>query len=451
MREAIRQMHQKDVKIRQICKLLGVSRNTVRRVLSADSEPKAKGSKYEEHLTLIKDLFDRCRGNVVRLQECLEQEHKLVIPYTSLTWIVRTFEIKEPKKDRCGQYVFGPGEEMQHDTSPFKILLGDTQKTVQCASLVLAYSRKIFIQFYPRFTRFEAKVFLQRAFDFMQGVCPRCVVDNTTLFVVSGTGPDAVISPEMEAFGRLYQVVFVPHKVNDPNRKARVERPFSYISKNFLAGRAFSDFHDLNAQAWSWCENVANAKVKKSLGMPPEQAYLMEKSQLIPLPAHVPEVYLLEYRVVDSEGYVQVQTNRYSVPEKLVGRKVEVYIFWDKIQIYYQHQKVAEHARILVNKQARVTDPTHHPPINRKSQGPCREECLLTGHNQSLDIYVQELKKRSRGRGVHKLRRLLILKRTYPEKAFIQAVQRAVQYRMYDLSRLEDIIISLIAGDHFDL
>lgn len=219
MREAIRQMHQKDVKIRQISKLLGVSRNTVRRVLSADSEPKAKGSKYETHLTLIKDLFDRCQGNVVRLQECLEQEHKLVIPYTSLTWIVRTFEIKEPKKDRCGQYVFGPGEEMQHDTSPFKILLGDTQKTVQCASLVLAYSRKIFIQFYPRFTRFEAKVFLQRAFDFMQGVCPRCVVDNTTLFVVSGTGPDALIAPEMEAFGRLYQVVFVAHKVNDPNRK----------------------------------------------------------------------------------------------------------------------------------------------------------------------------------------------------------------------------------------
>jgi hypothetical protein len=112
---------------------------------------------------------------------------------------------------------------------------------------------------------------------------------------------------------------------------------------------------------------------------------------------------------------------------------------------------VAEHARVLVNKQARVTDPTHHPPINRKPQGPCREECLLTGHNQSLDIYVKELKKRARGRGVHKLRRLLILKRTYPEKAFIQAVQRALQYRMYDLSRLEDIIISLIAGGYFDL
>ncbi|MDZ7762082.1 MAG: hypothetical protein U5L00_17750 [Desulfovermiculus sp.] len=56
---------------------------------------------------------------------------------------------------------------------------------------------------------------------------------------------------------------------------------------------------------------------------------------------------------------------------------------------------------------------------------------------------MSELKKRSRGRGVHKLRRLLILKRIYPEKAFIQAVQRALQYGMYELSRLEDIIIPL--------
>lgn len=444
-------MHQKDVTIRQICKLLGVSRNTVRRVLFADREPKSKGSKYEAHLTLIKDLFDRCQGNVVRLQECLEHEYSIKIPYTSLTWMVRTFEIKEPQKNRSGQYVFGPGEEMQHDTSPFKILLGETQKAVQCASLVLAYSRKIFIQFYPRFTRFEAKVFLQSAFDFMQGVCPRCVVDNTSLFVVSGTGPDAVIAPEMEAFGRLYQVMFIPHKINDPNRKARVERPFSYISRNFLAGRTFFDIHDLNAQARSWCENVANAKIKKSLGMTPEQAYLMEKSQLILLPVHVPEVYHLEYRVVDSEGYVQVHTNRYSVPEKLVGRKVEVYIFWDAIQVYYQHKNVAEHARVLYAKQARITDPAHHPPFRPKPTDPCREECLLTGHNQSLDIYVKELKKRSRGRGVSKLRRLLTLKRTYPDKPFNLAIQRAVQYGMYDLSRLENIIVSLTAGEDFDL
>ena len=428
-----------------------MSRNTVRRVLFADHEPKSKGSKYEAHLELVKDLFHRCQGNAVRLQECLEQEHDLTIPYTSLTWMVRVFELKEPKKSRSGSYDFEPGEEMQHDTSPYKIQLGEKHVKAQCASLVLAFSRRLYMQFYPRFTRFEAKVFLSRAFEFMQGVCPRCVIDNTSVIVSHGTGPEAIISPEMEAFGRLYQLAFMPHKVGDPNRKARIERPYSYIQNNFLAGRSFLDWDDLNAQAISWCQETANAKHKRSLNMSPEKAYLMEKPELIPLPVHVPEVYHLEYRVVDSAGYIQLDTNRYSVPEKLLGKKVEIYKSWDKVQVFFQHKMVAEHERVLENRQARVTDPEHHHPFTRQATGPCREETLLVGDNQLLDSYVAELKKRSRGRGVQPLRRLLSLKRSYPERPFLEAIQRALNYGMYDLRRLEDLILKFTGKGFFDL
>ncbi len=177
----------------------------------------------------------------------------------------------------------------------------------------------------------------------------------------------------------------------------------------------------------------------------------MEKPSLIPLPVHVPEVYLLKHRVVDCEGYVHMETNRYSVPERLVGTKVDVYMYWDKIKVYARHTKVAEHNRILEAKKARVTDSSHQTPINRKNQGPCQEEQLLTGVEQSLDNYVAELKKRSRGRGVQPLRRLLKLKRTYPQEPFFKAIDRAQRYGMYDLSRLEDLILSLTAGDFFEL
>lgn len=423
----------------------------MRRVLFADNEPKAKESKYEAHLELVKELFHRCQGNVVRVQECLEQEHGLTIPYTSLTWMVRAFELKEPQKSRSGSYFFEPGEEMQHDTSPYKIKLGEKNVKVQCASLVLAFSRRLYMQFYPRFTRFEAKVFLSKAFEFMQGVCPRCIIDNTSVIVSHGTGPEATISPEMEAFGRLYQVAFVPHKVGDADRKARIERPYRYIQNNFLAGRSFENWNDLNTQAVSWCQETANAKPKRSLNMSPEKAYLMEKSELIPLPVHVPEVYHLEYRVVDSAGYIQLDTNRYSVPERLLGKKVEVYKLWDKVQVFFQHKMVAEHERVLENRQARVTDPKHHRPLTRQATGPCREETLLVGDNQLLDSYVAELKKRSRGRGVQPLRKLLSLKRSYPEEAFLKAIQRALHYGMYDLSRLEDLILKFTAKESFDL
>ena len=125
MRETIRQMHAREIGIKQICKLLSVSRNTVRETLRDNTGPKQKGSKHEEHLELVKELLNRCRGNVVRVQECLQEEHGIAIPYPSLTWMVRTYELAEGKKQRSGQYVFGRGEEMLHDTSPNKIMLGE--------------------------------------------------------------------------------------------------------------------------------------------------------------------------------------------------------------------------------------------------------------------------------------------------------------------------------------
>ena len=95
--------------------------------------------------------------------------------------------------------------------------------------------------------------------------------------------------------------------------KGRIERPFAYVETNFLAGRGFDDFDDLNRQAVDWCRNVANHKPKQALGMSPEAAYVIERPHLVPLPEALPPVYELLERVVDLHGYVSVDTNRYSV------------------------------------------------------------------------------------------------------------------------------------------
>jgi hypothetical protein len=91
-------------------------------------------------------------------------EHGISIGYSTLTRIARELGLREPEKKRAGVYTFGPGEEMQHDTSPHKVILAGKPMTAQCAGLILAYSRRLFIRYYPCFTRFEAKVFLADAF-----------------------------------------------------------------------------------------------------------------------------------------------------------------------------------------------------------------------------------------------------------------------------------------------
>ncbi len=412
-------------------------------------------SRYEKFLPLVREHFYFCKGNAVRIQEFLNEKYGVDIPYSSLTRLVRELELREEKKKgRVGQYRFGPGKEAQHDTSPHRLMLGGKKITAQCASLTLGYCRKLFIQYYPRFTRFEAKVFLSEAFIYMDGACERCIIDNTSVIVAQGSGPDATMSPEMKIFGKIFGTKFIAHAVGDADRKANVEKNFHYAQNNFLAGRTFVDWSDLNRQARKWCNTVANKKPKRSLGRTaPDEVYIIEKPHLKPLPTHIAPVYKTLQRSVDMSGYVTVDTNRYSVPEKLCGQHVEVLKSWHKITIYHKHQKVADHQRLIDKKDGKITLPGHHLPLyNKKNRKvACQQEKALLGRSDTLDRYVAGIKKSCYGSGRRKLKKLLELQRTYPVDAFEKAVEKALHYGLYDLLRVENLILSFVAGDFFNL
>ena len=451
LRDAARTLHRNGMGIRQISLALKVSRNTVRKVLrSKDNEKARKSSRWRDASADLPEVFDRCKGNVVRVREILSDKHALSIPYSTLTRMVRHLELRSGKKNiRAGIYEFGPGVEMQHDTSPHDIVLNGRRVTAQCASLVFCFSRRLFFRYYPSYTRFEARHFLTEAFRFMDGTCPRCIIDNTSVVVAHGAGADAVMAPEMEGFGLVFGTTFLAHEVDDCNRKGRVERPFSYIEGNFLIERTFLDWDDLNRQATRWCQNISNTKPKRSLGMSPDAAYIIEKPFLKPLPAWVPPVYQCLFRVVDISGYVSVETNRYSVPERLVGKKVEVHKSWDRIEVFFGSRKVADHRRLIEKSDARVLDPSHHQRNLPPRSGPCSEEKELRASSQTLDLYVDQIRKRFPGRAVRPLKRLLDLKRTYPEEAFNAACEQALRYGLFDLTRLERLILERVAGDFF--
>lgn len=453
IREAIRELQQQGRAIREISRALAVSRNAVRRVLrQQEPKPPRENPQYRAINEVLPEIYRRCKGNGVRIREVLKAEYDIDIAYSTLTGLLREQHLREPKR-RSGIYTFEPGEEMQHDTSPHRLELGDKRVSAQCASLILAYSRMLFIQYYPAFTRFEAKAFLTEALRFFDGTCPRCIVDNTHVVVASGSGPDAIIAPEMVAFGEMFGMTFVPHAIKHSDRKGRVERPFAYVENNFLAGRTFQDWVDLNAQARAWCEKTANATPKRKLGMTANAAYVMEKPHLLSLPLHIPAVIQIHYRIVDTQGYVHLDTNRYSVPERLLGKKVTVHKHLEQVQVFWAQQLVAEHPRLTGQRNTDYLIKSHHSSLQRGKtpSGPSPQEQALTGHDPELDQYVAALKQRAPGRGVSRLRRLLELQRTYPTEPFMAAVKQALQYGLFDLARLERLILDKVAGDFFDL
>ena len=399
----------------------------------------------------LKEVYARAQGNAVRMAQILASEHDMALPYSTLTRWVRQAELRAAPQ-RSGEYHFAPGQEMQHDTSPHRMTIGGKILTAQCAALTLAYSRRLFVRYYLRFTRLEAKHFLLQAARFMDGTCPRCVIDNTSVLVVGGAGADAVFAPEMEAFAATLGFEFMAHRVNDPNRKSRIERPFFWVQTNFLPGRSFADLEDLNAQALRWCIEVANAKPKRALGQSPEAAYALEWPALRRLPAVLPPVYEVLDRVVDLYGFVSVDTVRYSVPERLVGKTVTVYKHYERVDIQHRGAVVAGHDRVIGEREVRRTLPGHHTVPQRAPREPALAEQLLRGEHEVLQRYASALKlHHPHGRGVRALHRLVQIKRSYPIEPFLAAVEQALKFGLFDLTRLEHLVLRHVAGDFFAL
>lgn len=456
---------QKQHSLREITRALKLSRNTVRRILRtletageevAPADPPPQGPRSRQLPEGLEERFTRAKGNVVRLQQLLQSERGQAVPYSTLTRWIRQANLREPPQ-RSGEYTFQPSEEMQTDTSPHKITVGGKTLTAQCAALVLAYSRRLYVQYYPRFGRLEAKHFLLEAARFMDGACTRCVIDNSSVILAGGAGQDAIIAPEMQAFARTLGFTFMAHRVGDPDRKGRIERTFFWIETNFLPGRTFRDFADLNAQALQWCREVANAKPKRILGMSPEAAYVLEKPYLQPLPQVLPPVYEVIERVADLSGFVSVDTNRYSVPDRLIGQAVSVYRYPGELQIFHRGQLIATHPRILDRRDTKQVLPQHHPKLVRAARRARPEEPLLRAAHPLLDQYVTELMRRDRGGATRPtqprraLKRLLELKRTYPHEAFLAALEQALHFGLFDLGRLEALVLKYVSGEFFAL
>src|SRR5207248_11625312 len=133
------------------------------------------------------------------------------LSYQSLTAFCRKHGIGQQPIVPAGQYHFEPGEEMQHDTSPHDVVVDARKYKAQTASAVLCYSRMLFFQINPTFQRFDCKVFLTDALQYMGGSPERVMIDNTHVVVLRGTGREMIPVPEMEMFGERFGFRFVAH------------------------------------------------------------------------------------------------------------------------------------------------------------------------------------------------------------------------------------------------
>jgi predicted transcriptional regulator len=449
IRTAILELHGKGVGKKKIAHLLGISKSAVGGVIASRSAAVpilVRNEKADPYRQEILALLEECKGNLVRVHEELV-DGGAELSYSALTAFCRREGIGEKPKTPQGRYDFAPGQEQQHDTSPHEVKLSGLLHRTQTASSVLCFSRRLFFQMYPTFQRFDCKVFLTEAFKYVGGACRQVMIDNTHVVVASGMGANMVPAPEMAAFAERYGTQFRAHEVGDADRKGRLEAPFRFIERNFLAGRSFVDWADLNAQARAWCDRV-NATYKKHLRAVPRELYAVERPVLQRLPLWVPPVYRIHQRTVDVEGYVSVNTNRYSVPEDWIGRMVQVRESKAQVEIDGPRHGHVRHQRVLEPRGRRITLSEHRRPRAARRPPPAEEGVLLSTFPELSD-YVAGLKRHGRRQITLALRQLLRMARDYPKEAFLAAVHEAAHYGLYDLHRLERMVLRRISSEYF--
>lgn len=192
------------------------------------------------------------------------------------------------------------------------------------------------------------KCFIDEALRYWGYSARYCIIDNTNLAVLNGTGARAVMNPEAVAFADNYGFTWKAHALGHANRKAGKERNFWTVQTNFLPGRTFCSLEDLNRQAIHWA-TVRYAKRSQSKSrLIPVELFETEKSALLKLPDYISMPYLPHQRNVDEYGYCSFDGNYYWVPETVKSSRVTVLQYAYHLSIITQPKKqLPESSRYL--------------------------------------------------------------------------------------------------------
>jgi transposase len=449
-RRAIFLLHKEGMGAREIAHRLRVSRNTVRSVIAAEGEMPTSVRKDKQRIDpeLLGRLYGECDGFVQRVHEKLVEEEKIDVKYSTLTRMLRELGISRKKNTRCDHVPDVPGAEMQHDTSPYTVSLGDKRIGVVASLMYLRYSKRRYLKFYRRFNRFKMKCFFHEALTHWGYAAPMCVIDNTNLARLRGTGKNAVMVPEMEAFSRQYGFEFLCHEKGHSDRKAGEERSFWTVETNFFPGRSFTSLEDLNEQALHWSTVRMYQRPCSKTGLIPTKAFEHERAFLIELPSHLPAPYLAHDRGTDQYGYAAFDGNFYWVP----GNRrddVSVLEYGDRLKIYQNRELLIEYRLPPDGAKNERFSPEGYPkpqhgPKNRKKPT-LEEERRLRALAEVVGAWM-DFALEPGGIARHRvIRELFRLSQQMTTPLFVRSVERALKYQIRSVETIRRIALMYLS------
>ncbi|MBI5918202.1 MAG: IS21 family transposase [Nitrosomonadales bacterium] len=410
-----------------------------------------KLTRYEARVSVPRtSRLDAFKDQVVRLLESHPYSAQQIFQrlqeagYGGGLTIVKDYvaKVRPARREAFLKLAFAPGECAQVDWGEYgSVNIGSTRRRLSFFVLVLAHSRRLYVQFTVSQTLEHFLACHEQAFAAIQGVPSRLMVDNLKSAVLqrlAGCAP--VFNARYLDFSRHWGFDISACAPGRGNEKGRVENAVGYVKKNFLAGLQLSEFSAINPAAQIWLDTVANVRIHGETRRRPIDLFQEEQPRLRPLNPMPYDIGRIETARAGKQFRVTLDTNHYSVPARYVGVRVTLKAYPDRICIYHQDQLIARHTRCYDRHQD-IEDPDH-PKALIAQRANAREQRLwlrFLSLSPKAQAYYDGLEQR-RANARHHLRKIVALADIYGTEAVARAIEDALVFHAFSCEYIANLL-----------
>lgn len=353
--------------VRRIAGELGCSHMTVRRYLAEGGWVAYRGRGRPRtlagHEEWVAERFRRHAGNADVVRQELEREKGIRLTLRTVEREVRHLRRELEAEARATiRFETPPGKQLQIDFGERRVMIGDENLKVYLFVATLGYSRRLYVRPFRNERQESWFSGLEGAFRHFGGIAEEVLLDNDRGLVAHHDR----LTREVEFNARLH--AFAKHwgfrpRACAPYRartKGKDERGVGYVKKNAITGRRFESWSALEAHLDGWMREIADNRIHGTTGEAPIERFRRAEAGVLRSIAGVPPFAMARelVRKVQADCAVEVDSNAYSVPWRLIGESVRIVIAGDTLRVSHAGCEVAVHQR-RIGRCERVIDPRH--------------------------------------------------------------------------------------------
>jgi hypothetical protein len=265
--------------------------------------------------------------------------------------------------------------------------------------------------------------------------------DGEKTIILRREAGSPVYNPKFVSFITHYGCRAVACLPRRAQTKGKVERPFQYIESSLFNGRDFQDFEDLKSMARWWMKERSDVHLHETTKQKPLELFMEKEARhLLPLPNTAYDTSEVALRIGTIDGFIEFETNRYSIPYEYVGHILHVKCSETEIFVYGEYlAQIAFHERIE-DGMGKITEHPDHRKLKSIRYGlePVRE--IFLGFGEGAEMFLEGLKRRRSSNPGFQARHILSLKEKYYSEDIRRALVHANRYHAYEAMAIERIL-----------